>query len=40
VACGTGYRANLAASILEAAGHDLRVLADAGVTDVLANLSK
>ena len=40
VACETGYRANLAASILEAEGHDLRVLTDAGVTDVLANLSK
>lgn len=39
VACETGYRANLAASMLEAEGYDLRVLAGAGVTDVLANLS-
>ena len=39
VACDTGYRANLAASILEANGYELRVLAGAGVTDVLADLS-
>jgi len=39
VACETGYRANLAASILEGEGYDLHVLADAGVTDVLTNMS-
>ena len=39
VACETGFRANLAASILEADGYELRVLAGAGVTDVLADLS-
>ena len=39
VACETGYRANLAASILEAEGFDLRVLAGSGVTDVIAHLS-
>jgi glyoxylase-like metal-dependent hydrolase (beta-lactamase superfamily II)/rhodanese-related sulfurtransferase len=39
VACETGYRANLAASILESEGHELRVLVGAGVTDVLADLS-
>ncbi|MGB7860928.1 MAG: rhodanese-like domain-containing protein [Acidimicrobiia bacterium] len=40
VACGTGYRANLAASLLEARGYRPIVLTNAGVTDVLSNLSK
>jgi rhodanese-related sulfurtransferase len=39
IACETGYRANLAASILESDGYELRVLTGAGVTDVLADLS-
>ena len=39
IACETGYRANIAANILETDGYDVHVLAGAGVTDVLADLS-
>lgn len=39
VACGTGYRATIAASFLEKAGHDPLVLVDAGVSDVLSRAS-
>ena len=39
VACGTGYRANIAASLLGSTKYDLRVLGEGGVTDVLSELS-
>jgi hydroxyacylglutathione hydrolase len=38
--CGTGYRATIAASILQGRGFELRVLADGGATEVLAAASK
>jgi glyoxylase-like metal-dependent hydrolase (beta-lactamase superfamily II) len=37
--CSTGYRANIAASALEARGYEPIVLADAGVTELLRALS-
>jgi hydroxyacylglutathione hydrolase len=37
--CGTGYRASIAASTLEARGYEPVVLADAGVTELLQTLS-
>lgn len=40
VACGSGYRATIAASYLEAEGHTPMVLANRGVGDVLEQLSK
>ena len=39
VACESGYRANIAASFLRRDGYQPVVLMDAGVTDVLAELS-
>lgn len=38
--CGTGYRATIAASILQSRGFDLKVLAESGATEVLAHASK
>lgn len=38
--CGSGYRASIAAGILQDRGYQPRVLADAGATDVLAEASK
>lgn len=40
LACGTGYRANIAASLLEKEGFEPIVLTDAGVIEVLEELSK
>lgn len=37
--CGTGYRATIAASILQDRGFDLRVLIEGGATDVIAATS-
>lgn len=37
--CSTGYRASIAASVLEARGYEPIVLADAGVTELLETLS-
>ena len=39
LACGTGYRANIAASMLARIGAQPVVLSNAGVTDVLKTLS-
>jgi glyoxylase-like metal-dependent hydrolase (beta-lactamase superfamily II)/rhodanese-related sulfurtransferase len=38
--CGTGYRATIAASLLQRVGFDLRVLAEGGATDVIEAASK
>ena len=40
LACGTGYRANIAASLLEKKGFEPIVLTEAGVTEVLGELSQ
>jgi rhodanese-related sulfurtransferase len=37
--CGTGYRATIAASILQGRGFDLKVLIEGGATDVIAATS-
>lgn len=38
--CGTGYRATIAAGILQARGFEPKALVDGGATDVLARASK
>jgi len=38
--CGTGYRATIAAGIVQARGFEPMVLAEGGATDVLAHASK
>ena len=40
VACGTGYRATIAAGLIEQAGYTPVVLAEAGVPDVLTARAK